>query len=204
MYTGIIYNRFIVTQASHQKDSLIYWVTLNDQLINEVQLGDSININGVCQTVAEIAGSTVRFDAIAETLHCTNLGSLKKNDEVNVELSLKMGDRLGGHEMAGHVIGIATITAIQSDEENSCLTLSCPTDWMPYILHKGFIALEGASLTVTNPKPNGAFSVHLIPETRQRTTLGTKTVGDQLNVELDHKTQVIVDTVQQMLTSSIN
>jgi riboflavin synthase len=139
----------------------------------------------VCLTLVERAGTRLSFEVIAETQSLTTLGELHVGRRVSIERSAKVGDELGGHDVYGHVIGIGTIVGTERVGEQLDLTIEVPTSWMKLILHKGFIALDGSSLTVGNVDPKGRFDVHLIPKTLRLTNFANKRVGDRVNVELD-------------------
>lgn len=200
MYSGITRGLFEVTQLEKSPGLLKYVVKLNDELIKGVEIGASINIDGVCQSVIHINQNEVTFQAIAETLQRTTLNDLFVGRKVSVEKSLCYGDVIGGHELAGHVIGTALIIDILRSENNLTMTLQCPKDWLKCILMKGFIAVDGSSLTVgeTNNEA-GTFKIYLIPETLRVTNFGNKKIGDRVNIELDYKTQAIVQTVERVL-----
>ncbi len=198
MYSGITQGLFPVTKIDRKTGIIFYSVTLNSKLVENLDIGSSINIDGVCQTVTEIKNETVSFAAIVETLHLTTLNALQVNQKVSVERSIRFGDEIGGHLIAGHVVGTAIIEKKIVQENNVTLFLKCPPEWMRYIFPKGFIAVDGSSLTVSEVESEG-FSIHLIPETVRVTNLGSKNIGDLINIELDHNTQVIVDTVLQFL-----
>ena len=136
---------------------------------------------------------------MAETLRLTTLDDLFPGRQVSVERSIRYGDEIGGHEIAGHVTGTATVSHRKTSENNLSLTLNCPREWMKCILYKGFIAIDGSSLTVGNVDPAGFFDIHLIPETLRLTNFGKKQIGDRVNVELDRTTQTIVQTVERVL-----
>lgn len=164
--------------------------------------GASVAIDGVCLTVTAIEGARVRFDAMAETLEKTTIGSLKNGDRVNVERSARMGTEIGGHPMSGHVSTMAEIIRVDESENNKAMTFRVEPLWMRFIFSKGFISLDGASLTVVDAdKQAGTFQVWFIPETLRLTRFGTKTVGDRVNVEIDPQTQVIVETTERILNA---
>lgn len=165
-------------------------------------IGSSVAIDGVCLTVTNIDGQNLSFDVMGETLSKTTLGSLEKGSQVNVETSATVGQEIGGHLMSGHIFGTAEIIRVEKTENNHVVTFQVPKEWMKYILPKGFIGLDGASLTVVDPNPEeGTFQVWLIPETLRATKFGIKREGDRVNVEIDSRTQAIVDTVEQYLTT---
>ena len=163
--------------------------------------GASVANNGACLTVADIDGSRVRFDVIAETMNLTNLGSLSVGDPVNIERSLRFGDELGGHVLSGHVSGRATVCEIATDGDNRTMWFDIDESLMPYLLWKGWVAIDGASLTISAvDRTAHRIAVSLIPETLERTTLGLVGVGDPVNIEIDAHTQAIVHTVKDLLS----
>jgi riboflavin synthase len=158
----------------------------------------------VCLTVTAIAPDGVAFDAIEETQRRSTLGRLRQGDRVNVERSARAGGEVGGHELSGHVDGTAEIVAVERPPGNHVITFRAARELMRYVFSKGFIALDGCSLTVVDvdrdagPGANGTFTVHLIPETLRVTTFGDKGPGDRVNLEIERRTQVIVDTVRDL------
>ena len=204
MYTGITRGLFPVVHVERAPNLLRYRVDLGP-IAGGVELGASIAIDGVCQTAVSIEGSVIGFDAIRETLERTTLGRLEVGEVVSVERSVRVGDEIGGHDVAGHVIGTAEVVTARRDGHDVALELAVPPDWMRYIMPKGFVALDGSSLTVGNTDPvRGTFFVHLIPETLTRTHFGTRKVGDRINVELDPRTVTIVDTVERVLAARLS
>jgi riboflavin synthase len=200
MFTGIVQACVPVTHVDRKPGLFTYTVALPDDLLRGLKPGASVSIDGVCQTVASIAGAGVTFDAMQETLSITTLGQLAEGARVNVERSAALGDEVGGHVLSGHVMGTAEIVAVRDDENNHAKTFRVPPEWMKYVFAKGFIALDGASLTLARvDKQNSTFEVWFIPETMKRTTLGFKGAGARVNVEIDSRTQVIVDTVERVL-----
>ncbi|MBN0016417.1 riboflavin synthase subunit alpha, partial [Pseudomonas aeruginosa] len=146
-------------------------------------------------------GARISFDLMKETLRITNLGDIQVGDEVNVERAAKFSDEIGGHLMSGHIMTTAEIVKILTSENNRQIWFKVqdPT-LMKYILYKGFIGIDGISLTVGEVTAT-RFCVHLIPETLQRTTLGAKKLGDRVNIEIDPQTQAVVDTVERVLAA---
>jgi riboflavin synthase len=200
MFTGIVQACVPVTRVDRQPGLITYTVALPEDLRRGLEPGASVSIDGVCQTVTRIAGADVTFDAMQETLSATTLGLLVEGAQVNVERSAAMGDEIGGHVLSGHVIGTAEIVAVRDSENNHAKTFRVPSAWMKYVFPKGFIALDGASLTLARvDKQSSTFEVWFIPETMKRTTLGFKRTGARVNVEIDSRTQVIVDTVERVL-----
>lgn len=200
MYSGITRGLFEVTQVDKKPGLITYSVKVNNELLKGVEIGASINIDGVCQSVVAIQNNEVTFNAIADTLNRTTINDMYIGRNVSVETSLHYGDEIGGHEIAGHVIGTAEIIAIDRSENNVGMILKCPKEWLKCILTKGFIAVDGSSLTVGETDNSaGTFNIHLIPETLRVTNFGNKKIGDKLNIELDFKTQAIVTTVERVL-----
>jgi riboflavin synthase len=199
MYTGITRGTFPVTRVTREPDLLRFTVKLDRALARGLEPGASVAIDGVCQTVVALRGAEVSFDAVRETLHKTTLGQLAVGTRVSVERSYRIGDELGGHELAGHVMGTGTVQRVVNDGHRVSLRIGVPRPWMRYVLTKGFIAVDGSSLTVGDTFAEGAFEVHLVPETLRLTNLGKRRVGDRVNIELDARTVAIVDTVERVL-----
>ncbi len=167
-----------------------------------LERGFSVNVDGVCQTVSDLAGSLVWFDVQQETLRVTTLGELEDGSLVHVERSLKANAENGGHAISGHVDGTVEVVAVVESPDNHTLTLRVPAEFARYVFNKGFVALHGASLTVGAwDERERTFSVYLIPETLRLTTFGQKAVGARLNLEIDRQTQVLVDTIERTLRS---
>ncbi|MEM9696743.1 MAG: riboflavin synthase subunit alpha, partial [Myxococcota bacterium] len=162
------------------------------------ELGASVAIDGVCQTVAAVEGDVIHFEAIQETLDKTTLGALSPGAKVSVERSARVGDEVGGHNVSGHIVGTGTIEETKNDGHEVVITIGVEASWMKYILPKGYVAIDGSSLTVgADVDARGRFQVYLIPETLRLTNLGGKRVGDRVNVELDSTTVAIVDTTER-------
>jgi riboflavin synthase len=153
---------------------------------------DSICVNGVCLTVVAHADEIVSFDVVPETLQRSNLGSLRAGDGVNLELSLRLGDRLGGHLVYGHVDAAVAIRSRVPEGQGYRLFITRPPDVARFVVEKGCVALDGVSLTVASVGPDH-FEVAVIPETAARTTLGTKVAGSLLNLEVDPVARYAVD-----------
>lgn len=202
MFTGIVQSTATVTHIEHLPQLTKYTIDLPPHLLDGLTLGASVSVQGACQTVVAINGTQISFDAIAETLRCTTIKNYTIGQRVNVERSAKFTDEVGGHLLSGHVIGTGTIAnVINISNEQRILTITCNPAWMKYILFKGYIALDGASLTVQEVFPEGRFTVHLIPETLRITTFGEIQEGDGVNIEIDTQTQAIVDTVERVLAA---
>jgi len=198
MYSGITRGTRPVIERRSVGSRVEIIVDLID-LASALELGASVSIDGVCLSVAAIDGSRALFQIIPETIARTTLGALAVGDTVSVERSYRIGDELGGHEIAGHITGTGTILRVDHAEDHHDLTISVPPEWMKYILPKGFIAVDGSSLTIGTTDAHGRFDLHLIPETLRLTNLGKKRPGDRVNIELDARTVAIVETVERVL-----
>jgi len=204
MFTGIVQGAFPVRAIVRKGGALSYAVDLPEPLRAGLKLGASVSVDGVCQTVARLDGSLVHFDANDETLRVTTLGSLTEGALAHVERSARQGDENGGHVLSGHVDGTAQIAGVERTADNLALVVRVPTELSRYVFNKGFIALQGASLTVNRWDEEAlTFRVNLIPETLRLTTFGDKSVGDRVNLEIDRQTQVIVDTIDRALRRAL-
>jgi riboflavin synthase len=204
MFTGIVQGAFPVRAIVRKEGALSYAVELPESQRRDLKLGASVSVDGVCQTVARLAGALVHFDANDETLRVTTLGSLVEGALAHVERSARQGDENGGHVLSGHVDGTAEIVGVERSVENLALVLRVPIELSRYVFNKGFIALQGASLTVSGWDDLAqTFRVHLIPETIRLTTFGEKKVGDRVNLEIDRQTQVMVDTIDRAIRRAL-
>ena len=154
------------------------------KVASDLKVSDSINVNGACLTVTALDGDCFRVDVVPETLRRTNLGALKEGDPVNLERPLALSDRLGGHIVQGHVDATASIHEVADDGEALMISFRAPTSIMRYVVEKGFVAVDGTSLTVVNCGLD-RFSVTIIPYTRDNTVFRSRRVGDTVNVETD-------------------
>lgn len=200
MYTGIIQNMGRVHRVIEKEKFRTHIVQFPHELIDGLALGASVAHNGCCLTVTKIEGDNVSFDVMAETLRLTNLGMLTVGSVVNLERSAKFGDEIGGHPMSGHIICTAEVDEIIKTENNKTIWFTLPPSIARYVFHKGFIGLNGASLTIGDVK-EGRFNVHLIPETLQRTNIDALQKGDKVNIEIDSQTQIMVDTIERVLSA---
>lgn len=200
MYTGITKGLFKVMHVDKKQDLIIYTVELNKELIKDLKVSDSVSIDGVCQTVVNINGYKVTFNAVAETLSKTTLGDLYIGKSVSVERSARYGDENGGHELAGHVFEMGEIVEKKVSDNNTKLVIKCSPKCIQYIFEKGFIGIDGSSLTIGNVnKDKCTFEIHLIPETLRLTNFGSKQLGDKVNIELDSKAKIIFEAVGKHL-----
>jgi len=183
MFTGIIEDKGKVLRIEYRGQEKKLTIELPFYL-TEVQLGDSINLNGVCLTVVKKKEQTIELDLSQETLQKTVLGELKEGDQVNLERALKLTDRFGGHIVTGHVDGIGVIVEKRKERDFLQLRIRIPESVSRYAVQKGSIAIDGISLTV-NEYQGGEIEITLIPYTIEKTTLMDKEVGDRVNVEAD-------------------
>ena len=201
MFSGIVQGVAPIHSITEKADFRTQVVKLPPEMRKGLAIGASVANNGVCLTVTEINDDLVSFDLMQETLRITNLGALKVGDWVNIERAMQMGAEVGGHILSGHVYCTATISNIIASENNRQIWFELPnTEVMKYILTKGFVAVDGISLTIGEVRGN-QFCVNLIPETLQRTLMGQRKLGDRVNIEIDSQTQAIVDTVERYLAN---
>lgn len=204
MFSGIVQGTAPIVFIDEQENFRTHVIKMPATLLSGLQLGASVAHDGVCLTVTRIDDDLISFDLIKETLRITNLGKSKVGDRVNLERASKFGDEIGGHVMSGHVITTAEIIKIFATEYNRQIWFQvADINLMKYILTKGFIGIDGISLTI-GEVIKSRFCVNLIPETLQRTTLGSKRLTDKVNIEIDPHTQAVVDTVERVLNHSIS
>lgn len=200
MFTGIVQGTAEIISIEKKEQFQTHVIALPDQLLANLEIGASVAHNGCCLTVTKVTGNLVSFDLMQATLALTNLGELNVGDKVNVERAAKIGDEIGGHMMSGHIMTTATIAERVDTADNCTISFNIPDGLHRYILDKGYIGIDGISLTIANVTEN-RFSVCLIPETLSRTNLNWRQVGDRTNVEIDPQTQAIVETVERVLAN---
>lgn len=184
MFTGLVEGMGTVHARHSVKAGEQLWVDLGP-LAEGLALGDSICTSGACLSVAAQEGSLVRYDVSPESLQKTTLGSLKEGSKVNVERSLRVGDRLGGHFLSGHVDGLGSFLHREEQGDFAVFTFQTSASFWPFLVSKGSVGIEGVSLTVAELLEDLRFTVALIPETLHRTTLGELQMGDSVNLEGD-------------------
>ena len=198
LFTGIVQGKGEILFSKQVSGGLKLRIQMNEWGTC-LELGASVAVSGVCLTVVNFQeGEWAEFDVIQETLDRSNLGMLQVGSPTNIERSLKMGDELGGHQVNGHVDCKAQILQIEQSPGNHKIWIEIAPHWNRYLVPKGWIAVDGVSLTVVDVEPD-RFSVCLIPETLSRTTLGNATQTTLLNLEFDHQTKVIVESVERLL-----
>ena len=196
MFTGIVQGvGEVITKTSH---NTVTSMTIKLPNVKSLAIGASVSINGVCLTVVSLDSNIVQFDIIDETLKRTNLGDISVGDFVNIERSLKFGDEVGGHVLSGHIFDTGIINSKAKKGDQMSLSILAPRSIQKYLTEKGYIAIDGISLTVGEIK-DGCFDLHIIPETMRLTILDSKEVGDIVNIEIDSNTQLIVETIERLL-----
>lgn len=199
MFTGIVQGTGTV--VSTRDGETIRTLIIELPNVERLAIGASVAINGVCLTATKIDSNQVHFDVIQETLTRTSIGELEATHLVNVERSLTFGDEIGGHILSGHVMGTGLVHTVDRSGEGMNLEILVPSELRKFILEKGYIGVDGISLTVGTVL-NGCFSLHIIPETLRLTTLGHHEVGDAVNLEIDANTQTIVETVERYMAQN--
>ena len=208
MFTGIVQGVAHIEQLTDRSGLRSMRLAFPPGFGAGLAIGASVAVDGVCLTVTALHGNAAAdFDVMQQSLALTTLGGLTIGSRVNVERATKDGAEIGGHPLSGHVDFTAHVADIRRPENNCVLRLAVPAPWMRYVFAKGYVAVNGASLTVAeaqrDPGGSGWFEVWLIPETLRMTTFGDKRVGDLLNVEIERSTQVMVDTVRDAVAEKL-
>jgi len=196
LFTGLVADLGEVAAVDSTADGVR--LTLSTALAGELGEGDSIAVNGVCLTATAIDGDRFAADVMHETLRRSTLGAVSAGASVNLELSLRAADRLGGHIVQGHVDGVGTVTGVREDGFARVVTIGAGPEVLRYVVQKGSITVDGVSLTVARIDDDG-FDVSLIPETLARTTLGAAVPGAPLNLEVD----VLAKYVEKLLAGHV-
>ncbi|MBK1616309.1 riboflavin synthase [Rubrivivax gelatinosus] len=201
MFTGIVQGIATVATVTDRPGLRSFTLRFPTGFADGLAIGASVAVDGVCLTVTELVGAdAARFDVMQQSLALTTLGTLAEGSRVNAERAARDGAEIGGHPLSGHVDFTATVAEVRTPENNHVLRIAVPAPWMRYVFPKGYIAVNGASLTVAEAdREAGWFEVWLIPETLRQTTFGEKAPGAALNVEIERATQVFVDTVRATL-----
>jgi riboflavin synthase len=196
VFTGLVADLGTVAAVDATGDGVR--LRLRTALAGEIGEGDSVAVNGVCLTATEVSGDAFAADVMHESLRRSSLGeAAREGERVNIELSLRASDRLGGHIVQGHVDGVGTVSGVREDGFSRVVTIDAPADVLRYVVEKGSIAVNGVSLTVSAVSVD-AFEVSLIPETLQRTTLGRAQPGTVVNLEVD----VLAKYVEKLLPAT--
>jgi len=198
MFTGIVQAVATVSALTDKTGLRSFTLAFPHGFCDELEIGASVSVDGVCLTVTERVGEdAANFDVMQQSLALTTLGSLQVGSRINVERAARDGAEIGGHPLSGHVDFQATLASVRQPENNHVLRIAVPPAFVRYVFAKGYIAVNGASLTVADAnKAEGWFEVWLIPETLRMTTFGEKAAGAALNIEIERSTQVMVDTVR--------
>lgn len=183
MFTGLVVEMGEIASVTKRDSGARLYLNAGS-VSADAQIGDSISVNGTCLTVVEIKGKTLGFDMSDETLRSTNLGSLRAKDRVNLEPSLRLDSRLGGHFVTGHIDGVGTIKSKSVAGDAHKIVIGAGKEITRFLVEKGSVAVDGISLTVVEVLSNG-FSIVIIPHTAALTTIGVKGPGDTVNIEVD-------------------
>jgi riboflavin synthase len=208
MFTGIVQGIARVEALTQRPGLTTFLLRFPPGFAAGLAIGASVAVDGTCLTVTELQGDdAARFDVMQQSLALTTLAGLREGSCVNVERAAKDGAEIGGHPLSGHVDFMARVDGIRRPENNHVLRIAVPAPWMRYVFAKGYIAVNGASLTVAEAGReaggSGWFEVWLIPETLRMTTFGDKLEGDALNIEIERQTQVFVDTVRDAVEAQL-
>ena len=205
MFTGIIQAVAKIAALRDQDGLRTFTMEFPEGFCEELAIGASVSHDGVCLTVTEqLSPTQATFDVMQQSLAITTLGSYQVGGSINVERAAKDGAEIGGHPLSGHVDFTAPLLEMVKTDTNHKIRFGIPEQFRPYVFAKGYIAVNGASLTVAEVnRKEGWFEVWLIPETLRMTVFGSKGVGDMVNVEIERSTQVVVDTVRETVEASL-
>ena len=205
VFTGIVERTGIVTEIVHSKNLSKLTVQTSTEFCQDIKIGASVCVDGVCLTICTIDNDKLKFDIMMETLSVTTFDAIKEEDIVNIERSMKLGDEIGGHLLSGHVSSTVKISKIETPENNHILTFQTSSDVLKYIFPKGYVALNGVSLTIGEvDKVKKTFNVYLIPETLRLTNLQNKLIGNRIHIEIETQTRNMVDTISEINKESIH
>ncbi|WP_241055575.1 riboflavin synthase subunit alpha [Achromobacter xylosoxidans] len=205
MFTGIVQGTAKIANIADREGLRTFTLAFPDGFCKDLAIGASVSTDGVCLTVTEILDANhATFDVMLQSLAITTLGSYQEGDRANVERAAKDGAEIGGHPLSGHVDFTSEVVMVKSSDTNRLMRFSIPEAFRKYVFAKGYIAINGASLTVSEVnRAEGWFEVWLIPETRRMTVFEEKQVGDHVNIEIERGTQVVVDTVRETVQESL-
>lgn len=205
MFTGIVQGVAQIAEIIDQPGLRTFKIAFPAGFCEQLEIGASVAVDGVCLTVTQRHGADLaEFDVMQQSLAITTLGGLQNNSHINVERAARDGAEIGGHPLSGHVDFTASLAEIRRLENNYVMRIAVPAEWLRYIFAKGYIAINGASLTIAEVNRHEAwFEVWLIPETLRMTVFAEKKPGDSLNIEIERTTQVVVDTVRSMLEQTL-
>ena len=208
MFTGIVQGIAQVARITDKEGLRSFTLDFPDGFCRDLEIGASVACDGVCLTVTALDGDhRADFDVMLQSLNLTTLGQLGVGGRLNVERAANEGAEIGGHPLSGHVDFMATVASIRRPANNHVIRIAVPAPWMRYIFPKGYIAVNGASLTVAeagrNADGSGWFEVWLIPETLRMTTFADKGEGAPVHIEIERQTQVMVDTIRDAVAEKI-
>ena len=198
MFSGIVQEIGIIDSLVEGNEHLTITVSCSKDFAKDKKVGDSVSVDGVCLTITKKTNSTLTFDAVKETLDRTIIKNYAKGSYVNIESSLSYGGSVGGHLMSGHIHlkGIVKEVLIVGDSKD--IVIDTSSEWSKYLSEKGYIGINGCSITIGKIN-DSRFQIHLIPETLKTTNLDNLVFGDEINLEIDQSTIVIVDTTERVL-----
>ncbi len=208
IFSGIVEEVGTIVSVSQKADGSSFRVSAK-LVTNGLKLGDSISVNGTCLTAVEFASNWFDVEAVAETLRRTKLGALKVGDAVNLEAAMRLGDRVGGHLVSGHIDSTAQVSAIKQEGFSRLISFQLDGQYAPLFIEKGSVAIDGVSLTVASADKNSGenkftFTVALIPHTLEVTTLGALKIGDAVNIECDLMGKYVASMLAPMLSGNSN
>ena len=205
MFTGIVQATATIAALEDRSGLRTFTLDFPPGFCQDLAIGASVSTDGVCLTVTELLSPTqAAFDVMLQSLNVTTLGSYQQGDHVNVERAAKDGAEIGGHPLSGHIDFTGTLVQRREFDNNLVWRVAVPEPFRRYVFAKGYIAVHGASLTVSEVnRAEGWFEVWLIPETRRATVFEGKQTGDLLNIEIERSTQVMVDTVREAVQESL-
>ena len=203
MFTGIVETVGTIEKLEQQDDIWILEIAVDADFSNDLKQGASVSVNGICLTFIDTPSNLLRFDVVKETYDRTNLAFLERGNLVNLERSLSFGDEIGGHLVSGHIHCVGKVVKQQCKNNSTDLLIALENIDTSYLFEKGYIAINGCSLTLGEIEGN-SFYLHLIPETLNVTNLSEVSEGDYLNIEFEQSTVTTVETVKKFLKSNYN
>jgi len=202
MFTGIVQGTGTIIDINKNNSVLNLNIKVPQPIAKKLTIGDSLAVDGACLTVTRVSDVNVSFDVVNETQSRTIISNYDKNSVINLETSLEFGQQVGGHLVSGHVQTLGIIKEVEIDGDAKNILFEIPDGYCKYIFEKGYIAINGCSLTIGKVVKN-TFYVHLIPETLRATNLDNLIYGNRVNLELDQNTVTIVDTTERILGNKV-
>ncbi|MEI4522071.1 riboflavin synthase subunit alpha [Pseudomonas sp. CCNWLW23] len=202
MYTGIVQAVCPLISVTVNPGHNQMTVNFTEELLDDLKIGASISVEGTCLSVTQIQGTQVSFDAMTATLERTNIRYFQSGQLLNIERAMKINAEVGGHLMGGHIATTAVLTELSITDSCSFVKFCIPANWSKYVFPRGFIGVNGCSLTVADMEGD-MVTIYLIPETLRRTTFPFYKVGDFLNIEVEQQTLVLVDVVERTIKATL-